>query len=432
MTKNYFAELRAVSDFQFGNNNITPGFPEHIARLRHQDLDIESCSCREDFRSDNVFTIDCESCKDMDDAIGIKREDWGYRLSVHIADVASYIPFGSELDQLAISRATSIYLPHLTVPMLPEVLSNDLCSLNPGEDRNTLSVIMQLDHHGNVISSRVTKGLIRSRVKGVYSEINRILDGEKNAALLGKYSLVYRDLLDMETLFNHLRITRICNGANVSDDNRPKITVCEDCILVTPVKEGIAENMIEEFMILANRIVAQYLIDHDLPGIYRYQQTKNNRAAYGVVKTHHVSLALESYSHFTSPIRRVADLKIHQILSMYLNGHSPSYIHEVFDDSLEEVCERATKRSRAAKEIERSCIRYCYVVFFKEHWNYSFTGQVNRCDENGYLTIKINHLNINVVAESQIGVKAGMNLSFRVKVSKQSRFFAKNLRVLTA
>ena len=206
--------LRKVTAYQFSIYNINPAFPEEITRLQVQDLSVEESFHRKDFRGEKAFTIDCEDCKDMDDAVSVIKTSSGYRLAVHIADVSAYIPLGSELDCIASDRATSIYLPHLTVPMLPEILSNNLCSLNSGESRHTLSVIIHLNHRGEVLRSEITKGIIRSRVKGVYREINCLLCGNKDTELMEKYKEVYEEIFTMENLYKVLRMERIQRGGS--------------------------------------------------------------------------------------------------------------------------------------------------------------------------------------------------------------------------
>ena len=425
----YVMGLNDVANKQLVANNIDPSFPPHIAGLRESDLHVEECIKRKDFRGEKAFTIDCEDCKDMDDAVSVIRTSAGYRLAVHIADIAAYVPLGSQLDQVAFSRATSVYLPHLTVPMLPKVLSNGCCSLNPGVSRNTLSVIIYLDRKGEVMHSEITKGKIRSRVKGVYTEINELLSGSKNSSLLNKYREVYEEIFDMAALYKILRAARIRSGATVNDSNKPKISICRDSIVLTPTCEGAAENLIEEFMILANRTVAKYLLDNELPAIFRVQDVKNQMASYQPMKMHHAELVLECYSHFTSPIRRVADLKVHQILTMHLDGRDRQEIHEIFDNHLTDVCDRATKRSRTAKQIELKCERYCYQQYFRSHMNDSYTGRLISFDRRNRPIIQLNRYNIKVIGYSIINGSLGEKYSFTVGVTDNELFTKKPCRI---
>lgn len=419
-TMDFVKGIKEVTKYQFDTYNIDPSFPAESLKLQEKDLKIEGCISRKDFRGEKAFTIDCEDCKDMDDAVSVVKTAKGYRLAVHIADVAAYVPLGSELDQIASYRATSIYLPHLTVPMFPKALSNGCCSLNPGVSRYTLSVIAHLNENGEVTHSEITKGKIRSRVKGVYSEVNKLLSGDKDNTLMEKYSEVYDELFIMSDLYRILRAERIRRGAIVEDSNKPKISVWKNRIKLSPTKEGLAENMIEEFMIIANRIVAEYLYANELPAIFRIQEEKNHMAAYQPTKTHHAELALESYSHFTSPIRRVADLKIHQVLTMHLNGIDSKEIHRLFDELLVEVCDRATKRSRTVKQIQDKCERYCYEQYFRIHRNDSYTGKIVGFDRKNRPIIQINRYNIKVIGYAIINGTLGERYSFRVGVSNKN------------
>lgn len=409
--------LNEIISNQFEANSLSHQFPETIEQLDERDICEAPCFNRKDFRSENVLTIDCADCKDMDDAVSVVKTPFGYRLAVHIADVASYVPAGSELDSVAIHRATSIYLPGLTVPMLPKVLSNNLCSLNPGVDRNTLSVIASLDAEGNIINAEIVKGKIRSRVKGVYSEVNQILSGAKNEQLLKKYRHVMDELFYMAELYDRLRDARIKNGATMNDSTKPKISITKYDVMLTPTQDGGAENIIEEFMVLANRIVAEYLCDNNLPAIFRIQEEKNQMAAYQPIKMHHAELALESYSHFTSPIRRVADLKVHQILTMHLNGVANEEIKAIFDETLTDVCDKATKRSHTVKQVQDRCERYCYEQFFRLHKNYTYTGTLVCFDKRNRPIVQINKYNIKIIGYALINGAIGDRYSFKVAVN---------------
>lgn len=411
----YVKELKEITRYLFDIYNIEPAFSSEIANLQVGDFVVEECVNRKDFCEEKVLTIDSEDCKDMDDAVSVIRTPFGYRLAVHIADVAAYVPVGSNLDQIASYRATSIYLPHSTIPMLPKVLSNNLCSLNPGALRNTLSVISHINDKGEVIRSEITKGKIRSRVKGVYTEINNVLSGANDRSLLDKYGEVYEELFDMAALYKILRDKRIKSGATIEDSNKPKLSVWKHSIRLIPTKEGIAENMIEEFMILSNRIVAEYLNDNNLPAIFRIQEEKNHMAAYKPVKMHHAELALESYSHFTSPIRRISDLKIHQILTMHLNGYENKVIHASFDEMLAKICDRATKRSRTAIQVQQECERYCYAQYFKNHSYVRYTGIIIGYDCKYRPIIQLNRYNIKIIGCAIIGGRVGDRYSFKVE-----------------
>lgn len=424
---NYLKSLRKEITSQLVSNNVEVDFPTHINTLEKTCLNLTPCKYRKDFRGERAFTIDCADCKDMDDAISVLKIKSGYRLGVHIADVATYVPIGSDLDRTASSRATSFYFPNMTIPMLPDILSNNLCSLNPGVDRNTLSVIMKIDENGKVYDSEITKGLIRSRVKGVYSEINSLFNGSKDSTLIDKYSDVRNDLIVMQDLYNILRSNRKKRGATVQDDNLPEIIVEKDRITISPKKEGLSENIIEEFMILANSVVSEYLYNNNLPAIFRVQEERNHLAAYQTKKEHHAELALENYSHFTSPIRRIADLKIHQIITLHLNIIDNDLIHKLFDYSLVDVCDRATKKSRTAKNIQDRVRNYCYEEYFRTRRNISYLGKVTAFNKYSEPVITIDNYNIKVVGHRVIEASIDDELSFNVDISN-GRLIACNVQ----
>lgn len=426
-------KLDDKTNFFFENHTVIEDFPEGIADLRKEDIPVQQCFKRSDFRYQNALTIDSADSKDMDDAVYVAKTFNGYFVAVHIADVAYHVPFRSVLDDIACNRASSIYLPDRVVPMLPKILSNDLCSLNPGVDRYTLSVLINLDDFGNVLSSKVEKGIIRSRVKGIYSEVNCLLEGKKDKKLMYKYSSVYQELRVMKSLYKILRERRIRTGATVEDSNKPKITFGDNGIELTPTKDGVSENMIEELMILANSAVADYLCDHNLPAIFRVQDEKNYMAAYLPVRSHHAELALESYSHFTSPIRRYGDLVIHQIISMYLNNISSAEIKRKFEEPLPEICDRITRRSRTIKDIQNNCERFCYGLYFQAHPQEQHFGKIINFNDSGKPIIHMDEYNINVIGEPIGNMKLGDRFAFTVRFSEtNNRLFAHNLLRLAA
>ena len=426
-------KLDDKTNFFFEHHTVIEGFPEGIAALRKEDIPVQQCFKRSDFRYQNVLTIDSADCKDMDDAVYVAKTFNGYFVAVHIADVAYYVPYGSVLGGIACDRASSIYLPDRVVPMLPKILSNDLCSLNPGVDRYTLSVLINLDDLGNVLSSKVEKGVIRSRVKGIYSEVNQLFKSKKDKKLMYKYGSVYQELRVMKSLYKILRGKRERAGATIEDSNKPKITFGADGIELTPIKDGIAENMIEELMVLANSVIANYLCDHDLPAIFRVQEEKNDLAAYQSVRSHHAELALEGYCHFTSPIRRNADLVIHQIISMYLNNVSSAEIKRQFEEPLPEICDRITRRSRTIKDIQNNCERFCYGLYFKAHPQEQYFGKIINFNANGNPIIHMDLYNINVIGEMMENMKLGDSYVFTVSFSENhNRLYARDLMRLAA
>ncbi|MCL2755008.1 MAG: ribonuclease R, partial [Oscillospiraceae bacterium] len=245
---------------------------------------IDECEIpkRVDLRDMPIFTIDGADTKDIDDAINIERVRGGYRLGVHIADVSHYVTHGSELDKEAFERGTSVYIADLVVPMLPKALSNGICSLNPDVDRLAFSCIMDVGKSGELKSFEFKKSVIRSKVQGVYSEINEILRCRKSrkrpAAELGeKYAEVKDQLVIMLELAQTLKAARAGRGSPSLESAEPKI-ICDDegrCVDIIRRETGediVAEGIIEEFMLLANNAAARLAMEIKLPFVYRVHE----------------------------------------------------------------------------------------------------------------------------------------------------------------
>lgn len=209
---------------------------------------------RLDLRGEAVFTIDSADTKDIDDAVSIARRPGGFSLGVHIADVSHYVKPGTALEEAAFSRGTSVYYADKVVPMLPRALSNGICSLNEGEDRLCFSCLMELSEAGEVQSFRFVKSVIRSRVKGVYGEINEVLAGEAAPGLVEKYAPVRGQLAALELLYRALAARRAARGALELDTPEAKLSVNTEgvCVGVARRSRGLAERIIEECMLCAN------------------------------------------------------------------------------------------------------------------------------------------------------------------------------------
>mgnify|MGYP001011966607 FL=1 len=226
---------------------------------------------RLDLRKLAICTIDGAGAKDLDDAISVSRTRKGYRLGVHIADVSHYVREGGSLDQEAFERGTSVYFADRVVPMLPEALSNGVCSLNAGEDKLTFSALIKLDHEGEILSYKFRKSVIRSRVRGVYSEVNQIFSGKADRALKKKYFPVIRSLNAARELAKILKKRSQKNGSFDIDSSEPEFTLDEHgvCVAVQPRKSGEAEQMIEQLMITANQAAAKLARGNEIPFVYR-------------------------------------------------------------------------------------------------------------------------------------------------------------------
>lgn len=386
----------------------------------------EESGKRLDLRDRRCFTIDCDDTKDMDDAISLERTQDGYLLGVYIADVSAYITPGSPMDQEALYRGTSLYLPDRTIPMLPEVLSNGLCSLNPGEDRKVVAIQMHLDHEANVLKYQIGKAWIRSWIKGSYSEVNQILTGTASVRLMDKYAAILDDLKGLAAVTRILRGRRIANGASVSKNDVTKVVFTSKGLDLRVVKHGVAEELIEEAMVLANQTVADYFAEHDIPAPYRIQEVKKTMASYNISISRHAELGLKRYLHFTSPIRRVADLKAHQMLTAYLNGASSEELHERYDGEMAEAAEIATKRSRRANAIQLACTRFCYGQYFLEQPKV-YRGHVTGYDRQNHPIINIDPVQVRALGAAAIRTYVGQAVKMLVGMDSKNRLVAYHL-----
>ena len=369
----------------------------------------EELEGREDFTKDMVITIDGDDSKDFDDAVNVKVLNNGnYLLSVHIADVSHYVKEYSAIDVEALERGTSIYLVDRVIPMLPVKLSNGICSLNEGVVRLVLSCLMEIDRNGNIVSSRITSGYIKSKRRMTYSNVNKILDGDER--LIDKYKDLYPMLLDMQKLSSLLRGKREERGGIDFDIKEIKICVDEKGtpINVMARERGLSEMMIEDFMLAANETVAETLNRIEYPCCYRVHEEPNKerlnnvnnilkgighkitnidkgvkpkalqtlmnsikdsgieeavntmllramaKARYDSKSLGHYGLAAQYYCHFTSPIRRYPDLQTHRIINQLLlnpKNLENQLIH--FNSILDDVCQMSSDSERRAVDLER-------------------------------------------------------------------------------
>lgn len=404
------------------NRSFPPSVKAEAKKL--EDAKIGSFGAeRTDLRADAIFTIDSASTKDIDDAISISKNKNGYTLGVHIADVSNYVKPNSALDKEAFSRATSVYYADSVVPMLPRQLSNGICSLNENEDRFAFSCLMDIDDKGEITGYEFKKTVIRSRVKGVYTEINSIFDGTASGEITAKYAEVAASLPVMHELYEKLALLRSKRGSMDIESNEAKLVIDENgkCVGVIKRERGESEQMIEEFMLLANSCAANYASKLKIPFVYRVHENpdperiaklKSALTAAGVdyhfekeqpsvlelsallevtrgtpierfVHTNilrsmakakyepqpkgHFGLALLDYAHFTSPIRRYPDLAIHRILSDVTAGISPDDISAKYAEFAGEACTQSSDREVAAMKAERD-IDDCYKAEFMQQY----------------------------------------------------------------
>ncbi|ADI02597.1 MAG TPA: ribonuclease R [Syntrophothermus lipocalidus] len=362
---------------------------------------------RRDLREWKMVTIDGEDAKDLDDAVSIERTQGGYRLGVHIADVSHYVSEGGVLDKEAFRRGTSVYLTDRVLPMLPPELSNGICSLNAGEDRLAVSVVMDIDEKGEVRNYEIFKSVIRVKERMTYTDVNKILL-ENDPDLRTRYSELVPDFEVMGELCRILRKRRMDKGALDFDFPETKIIVDEKGwpVAVARMERQLAEMIIEEFMIKANEVVAEHLYSLKVPTLYRVHERPDedsirelNRvlgvfghrvaerevqpkhfqeilekikdrpeertvstiilrsmrhARYAPQPLGHFGLASAYYTHFTSPIRRYPDLVVHRVLTYLLEkGAIPAKKRTAWEMKMPLCGEHSTLREITAEEAER-------------------------------------------------------------------------------
>lgn len=428
---------RAGAQAYMAANGLHTGFPDEVlfeaSKLNIDDPDPDEVTRRLDLRAEPIFTIDGTDTKDIDDAISISRAEGGYKLGVHIADVSHYVKKGSKLDEEAFFRGTSIYYADQVVPMLPKELSNGICSLNPNVDRLAFSCLMEISADGKLLKYRFEKTVIRSRVKGVYSEVNKIIDETADEAVKEKYSRVIDRIPIMKELAEILEKNRIARGAPEIDTTEAKIITDENgiCVGVKPRERGIAERIIEEFMLMANKAAASLAMKEKIPFVYRVHEAppadklialnetltalgvnpegigENSTAAdlariiresrdsdkyvvinriilrammkakYSQEPLGHYGLVMPEYAHFTSPIRRYADLSIHRILTDFVYALSTEKICKRYGEFAVRASLQASNTELSAIRCERECENLYMAEYMKGHVGEEFEGFIS-------------------------------------------------------
>ena len=424
--------------------DIRTRFPDKVRdeakKFEGAEVSEKDCEGRMDLRALPIFTIDSAETKDIDDAISLTRtSDGGFELGVHIADVSNYVKPGTELDNEAFSRATSVYYADQVVPMLPKALSNGICSLNENELRLAFSCLMRLDKEGNLTDYRFVKSIIRSRVKGVYSEINALLAGTADAEIKAKYADVIDQLPAMKELYGHRARLRKERGCMDIESGEVKLILDENgrCIDVKKRTSGESESMIEEFMLLTNQCAAHFARVKQIPFVYRvheepnaeklerlhallqacgindhfakdvptpkelsailegvrgtpYEQIINtgmlrcmSKALYEEKPKGHYGLVLKDYAHFTSPIRRYPDLAIHRIMTDLLKGTEKETMILRYTDFAERASKQSSEREVIAMQIERKA-EDCYKAeYARRHLGECYEGTISGVTQRG-------------------------------------------------
>jgi ribonuclease R len=409
---------------------------------RRQDAD-----GRTDFRALDVVTIDGEHARDFDDAISIERLANGhYWLGVHIADVSHYVREGSALDEEARDRGTSVYFPERALHMFPEALATGLCSLNPRVDRLVQSCLMEIDRHGQVVRHEFHDGVIRTRERMTYTDVNAILTGRDPGATAPYAALVPIFEL-MQELFGVLNDRRRRLGSIDFDLDEAEVVLDEEGRIeaIVAAERNVAHRIIEEFMLLANETVAEFLDQSELPGLYRVHEEPDplkvaqfeefvstlgyslaapprglrprhfqalvqkikgkpeekpiaalmlrtmQKARYAPANLGHFGLAFGSYTHFTSPIRRYPDLVVHRLLREARRGAVVEARREELEEELPEIARHASERERRADEAERELVQWKKVRFMADKVGDEFDGYITGVASFGLFVELVEH-----------------------------------------
>ena len=429
---------RVCADAIVEQYGIPHVFPQEVLdeaeRVGNEPISNEEYAKRLDLRGEPIFTIDSKDAKDLDDAISVKRTDFGYTLGVHIADVSHYVKEGSAIDEEAINRGTSVYFADRVIPMLPEVLSNGACSLNAGTDKLAFSALIELDKEGHITKYDFKKTIINSKVRGVYSEVNEILDGTASEEILNKYAPVMESLMSAKELADILKANSAARGTMELDSGESKFILDENgiCIDIMPRVSGEAEQLIEQMMVTANIAAAKFSLDHKLPFLYRVHGTPDpkrveelvtllqlvgvpckeivkpnpetqdfaaildrvrglpcetlvsqrllrtmEKARYSTEETGHFGLALSDYSHYTSPIRRYPDTSIHRVLSAFVEGMPAEEVRRRYAQFCETSATESSRNEIRALIAERDA-EDCYMAeYMSRHIGEHFEGTVS-------------------------------------------------------
>lgn len=390
---------------------------------------IHSVEGRVDLREKEIFTIDGDDTKDIDDAVSLEEVGENYLLGVHIADVSTYVREGTPLDKEASKRGTSVYLIDTVIPMLPRELSNGICSLNPNEDRYALSIDILLDKNGNILEKKIYKSVIRSNIQMTYNNVYKILENDEIPAGYEKYVETLKCMKELALILINKRRDK---GAIDFDLPEPKILLDEDdkVVSISEREITIANRIIEQFMVLANECIAEFFCEKKVPFIYRVHEVPdedkiqrlkvflNNMnyteifpdevgpkdiqtiidkfkgkeeekvvstmvlrtmrlAKYSNENLGHFGLALENYCHFTSPIRRYPDLFIHRVISEYLSNNLNDKKKTKFARLAVKYADMSSDAERNAEEAERDLEKIKMCEYMEERIGEEFEGIIS-------------------------------------------------------
>lgn len=423
---------QAAVDATLYQYDIYQTFPPDVLAEAEQaptQVAVDAAAGRRDLRGETVITIDGASAKDLDDAVSLRRDGEGrWVLGVHIADVSHYVADGSALDREAWERGTSVYFADRVIPMLPTELSNGICSLNPHVDRLTMSCFMTLTADGAVVGHEIVKSVICSTERMTYTDCNVLLEGG-NAPLEERYAHILPMLRDMAVLADKLKKQRRLRGS-LELESSEAVILCDGegkPVGMELRRQGRAESLIEEFMLIANETVASHLNRLGKPAVYRVHEKPSEdkterlramlapfglevrqadhfslqkvldavkgkpeepavnaillrslmKARYDGENLGHFGLAARYYCHFTSPIRRYPDLMIHRILTALLDGKLHGSAEKKLAGAAGRAAVQSSRRELAAQSAEREIEKFYMAEFMQGHVGEVFSGTVS-------------------------------------------------------
>lgn len=418
-------------------------FPEKVSRQAQNiglEVPEEEIEKREDLRNEKIVTIDGDDAKDLDDAVSVKMLDNGnFMLGVHIADVSNYVKEGSAIDREAYKRGTSVYLVDRVIPMLPKELSNGICSLNPKENRLTLSVFMEINNAGEVVSYRIAETVIKTVERMTYNNVTKILK-KSDPDVLKRYDYLIDDFELMKKLALILKDRRMKRGSIDFDIDEAKIELNEQGkpVKIEKYPRDISNQIIEEFMLVCNETVAEHMYWRQLPFVYRVHEEPDTeklldfnefihnfgyhlkgvvgeihpkslqdllneirgtreediisrlmlrslqKARYSSENLGHFGLAAQYYCHFTSPIRRYPDLTIHRIIKDSLHDRLKDKRIQKLNDILPELANQCSVREKVAMDAERATDDLKMTEYMKDKVGSEYDGIISGVTNYGF------------------------------------------------
>lgn len=402
---------------------------------------------RKDLRDLDIITIDGEDAKDLDDAVYVEKNENGYKLLVSIADVSFYVKEGTELNKEAVKRGNSIYLVDRVIPMLPRKLSNNLCSLNPNEDKLTFTVEMHFDDKGKLIKNDFYRSVIKSKYRMTYTNVNRIIDKEDE--VINEYKPIVKMVNEMLELSKILRDAKKRRGSIDFELPETKVVLGEDKKISDIVlrKRGEAERLIEDFMVVTNETVAEKLFWEEIPTIYRVHEDPDKakmitlnetlikfgysltnidemhpgkfqaiidktislpegylihklilramqRARYSNKNSGHFGLASKYYLHFTSPIRRYADLIVHRMLAKSIEKFIKDKEKDKYMVAFDVISTSISKTERVADKLEEDSKKIKLVEYMKDKIGEVFVARISGMNKNKIFMELENHVEV--------------------------------------